>query len=113
MLHNVCLNFSDVTGIQVMFPPDSDNPIDWHAAVDSILPRKDVDGLRSENIGKLVFGVKKNSYILPPAAKACFRMVRHTGFEVECFIVTNASLRNRCLTLLTLNVIKFVSNLQS
>jgi methylenetetrahydrofolate dehydrogenase (NADP+)/methenyltetrahydrofolate cyclohydrolase len=73
------LNADDaVDGILVQLPlPD---PIDTEAVLDRIDPRKDVDGLHPENVGRLVQGRPR---FVPATPGGIMRMLDHYGIEIQ------------------------------
>lgn len=75
---NKCNNDKSVTGILVQLPlPDY---INENEVINSISPNKDVDGLTSSNIGKLVLGEKT---IVPCTALGIIKMLELKKIDLE------------------------------
>lgn len=71
-----------VHGIIVQMPPDSEHPIDGTIALNSVSPSKDVDGLNTENAGRVARGELQNCF-LPCTPNGCMELIRRTGVPVE------------------------------
>ncbi len=111
-------NDEDVSGILVQLP------LPRHICVrdilDSILPSKDVDGLTSYNLGRLI-GVNEN--IQPATPKGIIRLLREYNIDVKgsnVVIVNNGVLVGKPLALMMINELatvtvchKFTKNLES
>ncbi|BFZ07308.1 hypothetical protein BsWGS_10347 [Bradybaena similaris] len=75
-------NDTTVHGIIVQLPLDSENPIDAHLVTNAILQSKDVDGLHSENAGRLSRG-DLDTCILPCTPRGCMELIKRTGIDVK------------------------------
>jgi len=77
------LNTDDsIHGIILQMPPDSDYAIDGTVALNSVSPLKDVDGLNTENAGRVARGELTNCF-LPCTPHGCMELIRRTGVPVE------------------------------
>ena len=73
---------SDVDGIIVQMPLESDTKLDHHKVLNFIAPGKDVDGLGVENLGKLATG-NLTSGFLPCTPAGCMELIKTTGIKLE------------------------------
>ncbi|GAB1598967.1 C-1-tetrahydrofolate synthase, cytoplasmic-like isoform X1 [Argonauta hians] len=71
-----------VHGIIVQLPMESDNDIDSHLVTNSIIPSKDVDGLHSENAGKLAVGDLQHC-IIPCTPRGCLELINKSGVPIS------------------------------
>lgn len=75
---------SNVHGIIVQLPFDSEHPIDTNKICNLVSPLKDVDGLSDLNAGKLLHGqVDGQSCFLPCTPNGCLQLIRKTGRKIE------------------------------
>lgn len=75
---------SNVHGIIVQLPFDSEHPIDTNKICNLVSPLKDVDGLSDLNAGKLLHGqVDGKSCFLPCTPNGCMELIRRTGRKIE------------------------------
>lgn len=72
----------NVHGIIVQMPLDSTNPIDSTLITDSVATSKDVDGLNTENQGKVAVGDLKTGF-LPCTPFGCLELIKKTGVKIE------------------------------
>ena len=77
-LLNQLNNNSKIHGILVQLPLPKQ--IDEKLITDSILPKKDVDGFTSVNLGHLMSG---NTILAPATARAVLNLIESTGIEIE------------------------------
>uniref|UniRef100_A0A0B7BB58 C-1-tetrahydrofolate synthase, cytoplasmic n=1 Tax=Arion vulgaris TaxID=1028688 RepID=A0A0B7BB58_9EUPU len=75
-------NDTNIHGIIVQLPLDSDNAIDAHRVTNAILQIKDVDGLHQDNAGRLSRG-DLDSCILPCTPRGCMELIKRTGVDVK------------------------------
>ncbi|CAI9722516.1 C-1-tetrahydrofolate synthase, cytoplasmic [Octopus vulgaris] len=71
-----------VHGIIVQLPMESEHEIDSHLVTNSIIPSKDVDGLHSENAGKLAVGDLSHC-ITPCTPRGCLELIKKSGVPVS------------------------------
>ncbi|CAH1783721.1 unnamed protein product [Owenia fusiformis] len=69
-------------GIIVQLPLDSVNDINTDLIINSIAPKKDVDGLNGENAAMLSRGDMSNC-IVPCTPRGCLELIKKAGAEVE------------------------------
>jgi len=69
---------ANIHGILVQLPlPDG---IDEHKVINSVDPRKDVDGFHTQNLGELVSG---NEHLVPCTPTGVIRLIESTGIEIK------------------------------
>jgi len=74
---------SDVHGIIVQLPFDSENAIDANKICNLVDPNKDVDGLSDENAGKLLHGqIDGTTAYVPCTPNGCLEMIKKAGVQV-------------------------------
>lgn len=81
---------SDVNGILVQLPLP--NHLDEHVIIQSIVPKKDVDGFHEINIGKLMIG--KDTFV-PCTAKGIIELLKKNDIEIEgkkCVVVGRSNI---------------------
>ncbi|CAH0728337.1 unnamed protein product, partial [Brenthis ino] len=69
-----------VHGIIVQMPPDSAHPIDAHLITDAVSPHKDVDGLNTNNEGRVALG--DMSGFVPCTPAGCIELIKSTGVTI-------------------------------
>ncbi|GAB6026042.1 C-1-tetrahydrofolate synthase, cytoplasmic [Chamberlinius hualienensis] len=72
----------NIHGIIIQMPPESDHPIDGTVALNAVSPLKDVDGLNTENAGKVARGELKDCF-LPCTPHGCLELIKRTGVPIE------------------------------
>lgn len=72
---------TDIHGIIVQMPLDSDNPIDAHKVTDAVHPEKDVDGLNTLNEGRVCIG-DFNSGFIPCTPEGCMELIKRSGINI-------------------------------
>jgi methylenetetrahydrofolate dehydrogenase (NADP+) / methenyltetrahydrofolate cyclohydrolase / formyltetrahydrofolate synthetase len=72
-------NDPNIHGIIVQMPLDSTNPIDSTLITDSVATSKDVDGLNTENQGKVAVGDLSSGF-LPCTPFGCLELIRRYKF---------------------------------
>ncbi|OQR74920.1 c-1-tetrahydrofolate synthase [Tropilaelaps mercedesae] len=70
-----------VHGIIVQLPLDCDHPIDTGKITNAVSPLKDVDGIHTENAGRLAHGELENSFI-PCTPRGCLELILRTGMNL-------------------------------
>ncbi|XP_003745521.1 C-1-tetrahydrofolate synthase, cytoplasmic [Galendromus occidentalis] len=70
-----------VHGIIVQLPLDCDNPIDAGKVTNAVSPLKDVDGIHTENAGRLAHGELENFFI-PCTPRGCLELILRTGMDL-------------------------------
>ncbi|XP_013170793.1 PREDICTED: C-1-tetrahydrofolate synthase, cytoplasmic isoform X1 [Papilio xuthus] len=69
-----------VHGIIVQMPLDSDHQIDSHLITDAVSSHKDVDGLNTENEGRVAIG--DFSGFVPCTPAGCIELIKRTGVSI-------------------------------
>ncbi|CAH2045428.1 unnamed protein product, partial [Iphiclides podalirius] len=69
-----------VHGIIVQMPLDSDHEIDSHLITDAVSSQKDVDGLNTENEGRVAIG--DFSGFVPCTPAGCVELIKRTGVTI-------------------------------
>ena len=73
-------NYDNIKGIIVQLPlPDRFTGEDEYEILNSVVPKKDVDGFHHYNIGKLILN---KSTIIPCTAEGCFRLLQHHKINI-------------------------------
>jgi methylenetetrahydrofolate dehydrogenase (NADP+)/methenyltetrahydrofolate cyclohydrolase/formyltetrahydrofolate synthetase len=72
----------DVHGIIILLPLQSVEAINADVILDAISPAKDVEGMRSENVGKLCRG-ELSERVIPCAPQGCLELIKSTGVAVS------------------------------
>jgi methylenetetrahydrofolate dehydrogenase (NADP+)/methenyltetrahydrofolate cyclohydrolase/formyltetrahydrofolate synthetase len=70
-----------IHGMLLQLPLDTTSPVDSGLCTQTIHPAKDVDGLHTDNAGKLAHG-ELNKCIVPCTPRGCLELIKHTGIEV-------------------------------
>ncbi|CAG4957702.1 unnamed protein product [Colias eurytheme] len=70
----------EVHGIIVQMPLDSIHPIDSHLVTDAVSPHKDVDGLNTQNEGRVALG--DLSGFVPCTPAGCIELIKRTGVSI-------------------------------
>lgn len=68
----------------MQMPLDSVNPIDANLVTNAVLPSKDVDGLHTENQGKVAIGDLKSGF-LPCTPHGCLELIKRWNKLLESF----------------------------
>ncbi|XP_068618875.1 C-1-tetrahydrofolate synthase, cytoplasmic isoform X1 [Battus philenor] len=69
-----------VHGIIVQMPLDSEHQIDSHLVTDAVSSQKDVDGLNTENEGRVAIG--DFSGFIPCTPAGCIELIKRTGVSI-------------------------------
>lgn len=73
-------NYDNIKGIIVQLPlPDKYTIEDEYKILNSVLPKKDVDGFHHHNMGKLMLN---KSTTIPCTAEGCFRLLQHYNIDI-------------------------------
>jgi len=79
-------NYDNIKGILVQLPlPNKYNIEDEYKILNSVLPKKDVDGFHHHNMGKLMLNEiasLNRSYHLPCTAEGCFRLLKYHKIDI-------------------------------
>ncbi|XP_062513617.1 C-1-tetrahydrofolate synthase, cytoplasmic-like [Corticium candelabrum] len=70
-----------IHGMLLQLPLDTTSPIDSGLCTQAIHPAKDVDGLHTDNAGKLAHGELQRC-IIPCTPRGCLELIKSTGVEV-------------------------------
>ena len=73
-------NYDNIKGIIVQLPlPDKYTKEDEYEILNSVVPKKDVDGFHHHNMGKLMLN---KSTIIPCTAEGCFRLLQYHKIDI-------------------------------
>ena len=77
---NALNNYDNIKGIIVQLPlPDNFSVEDEYEILNSVNPKKDVDGFHHHNMGKLILN---KSTIIPCTAEGCFRLLQYHKIDI-------------------------------
>lgn len=77
---NALNNYDNIKGIIVQLPlPDNFTVEDEYEILNSVNPKKDVDGFHHHNMGKLILN---KSTIIPCTAEGCFRLLKYHKIDI-------------------------------
>ena len=77
---NALNNYDNIKGIIVQLPlPDNFTVEDEYEILNSVNPKKDVDGFHHHNMGKLILN---KSTIIPCTAEGCFRLLQYHKIDI-------------------------------
>lgn len=77
---NALNNYDNIKGIIVQLPlPDNFTVEDEYEILNSVNPKKDVDGFHHHNMGKLILN---KPTIIPCTAEGCFRLLQHHKIDI-------------------------------
>jgi len=71
----------DVHGIIVQLPLDCDHKINSGHITDAVSPSKDVDGIHTENAGRLSHG-ELDGFFIPCTPRGCLELIKRTGVNI-------------------------------
>lgn len=80
-------NYDNIKGIIVQLPlPDNFNVEDEYQILNSVDPKKDVDGFHHHNMGELILNKSSSSlnrcYHVPCTAEGCFRLLQYHKIDI-------------------------------
>ncbi len=80
-------NYDNIKGIIVQLPlPDNFTGADEYEILNSVDPKKDVDGFHHHNMGNLMLNKSSSSlnrcYHIPCTAEGCFRLLKYHNIDI-------------------------------